>query len=313
VGLLHDTPGQASLANDLTSLPAAMAGPLQQTGFYNALLAVFARRGQVTGMLVVGNRPGGFGQDESRLLVTVAHQAAIAIENAQLFTTLREERERLRALSNRLTQAQEAERTRIARELHDEAGQALTTVRLQLDFVASVLPDDLPAPIRRQVEEAQTLIGRTLEEIRRISIDLRPSLLDDLGLASALRWHCERLGRHAQMDVVFEGPSRTRRLPSDVETAVYRAAQEALTNVARHAQANSVQVRLDYQNGQLRLTIADDGVGFAENRVSGTGIGLMGMQERLSAVGGTLRVESVPDGGSTLFIRVPIQGTPGQE
>jgi signal transduction histidine kinase len=245
--------------------------------------------------------------DALALAQALAHQTVIALDNAQLYTALRAGRERLRALSSRLTQAQEAERTRIARELHDEAGQALTTVRLQLDFLASVLPHDLPAQLRQQMEEAQTLVGRTIEEIRRISIDLRPSLLDDLGLAPALRWQCDRLSRHSNMDVRFTSRQETRRLDSSVETAVYRAAQEALTNIARHAHATIVDVSLDHRADRLYLSISDDGQGFSGDADQGIGLGLLGMQERLSAVGGTVHITSRPGSGTTLRIEVPLE------
>jgi signal transduction histidine kinase len=228
------------------------------------------------------------------------------LDNAQLYNALGVERERLRALSTELTQAQEAERTRIARELHDEAGQALTAVRLQLDYVASALPDDVPEPVRQQVEDAQGLVGRTLEEIRRISIDLRPSLLDDLGLAPALRWQCDRLSRHSNTRVGFASSQATRRLTPGVETSLYRVAQEALTNIARHAQATSVDVTLDYRHDHICLTITDNGRGFAEDSGQGRGLGLLGMRERLGAVGGTLYIDSQADSGTTLHIEVPL-------
>jgi signal transduction histidine kinase len=276
-------------------------------GLCSALLCALQMGGQLIGALVVYNdRPRQFKADEKALARTLAQQAAIAIENAQLYTALQTERERLRNLSARLTQAQEAERTRIARELHDEAGQSLTAVRLQLDFVASVLPPDAPPPLREQIDEAQTLVSRTLEEIRRISIDLRPSLLDDLGLTPALRWQCDRFSRHANLKVHFESKGDVRRLNADVETAVYRAAQEALTNIARHAQASKAEISLEYQSEHLSLIITDDGRGFSSTADKGTGVGLIGMQERIAAVGGSLHIDSPSGAGSVLRIEVPL-------
>jgi signal transduction histidine kinase len=290
---------RSSLGNrDLATterLRTALVIPLRRGERFMGLIKVYQRV-----------RTSTFDDDALALAQAFAHQTAIALENAQLYTTLHTERERLRALSVRLTQAQEAERTRIARELHDEAGQALTTVRLQLDYVASVLPPDLPTYVHEQVREAQALAGHTLEEIRRISIDLRPSLLDDLGLTAALRWQCNRLSRHGNLQVTFDSTLDGQRLPPKVETAVYRAAQEALTNIARHAQATSVQISLDYQGGRLRLIIADDGRGFQDTGELGLGLGLLGMQERLSAVGGRLHIESRSRVGSTLHIEVPL-------
>jgi signal transduction histidine kinase len=274
----------------------------------SALLCALQMGGQLMGALVVFHDcPRQFHPDEKALARTLAQQAAIAIENAQLYNALQAERERLRALSIRLTQAQESERTRIARELHDEAGQSLTAVRLQLDFIASVLPPDTPEPVHEQIDEAQTLVSRTLEEIRRISIDLRPSLLDDLGLMPALRWQCDHFSRHVNLKTHFESKGNVRRLDADVETAVYRAAQEALTNIARHAQATEAKIMLDYQDERLCLVIADNGQGFSETAYKGMGVGLTGMRERIATVGGTLYVDSSPGDGLTLRIEVPLK------
>jgi signal transduction histidine kinase len=292
--LRHSSVGSHDLATT-KRLRTAMVIPLHRGERFLGLIRVYQR-----------DRTSNFDDDALALAQAFAHQTAIALENAQLYTTLRTERERLRALSVRLTQAQESERTRIARELHDEAGQALTTVRLQLDYVASVLPPDLPAYVHDQVREAQTLVGHTLEEIRRISIDLRPSLLDDLGLTAALRWQCNRLSRHGNLQITFDSTLNAQRLPPKVETAVYRATQEALTNIARHAQATSVRISLDYHDGRLRLIIADDGRGFQDTGELGLGLGLLGMQERLSAVGGRLHIDSRSRVGSTLHIEVPL-------
>lgn len=271
------------------------------------------RHGNVLGVVSVdsprhGRRPQ---LADVQALEIFADQAATAIENAQLYVALRAERERLRALSAQLAQAQEAERTRIARELHDEAGQALTTVRLQLDFISSVLPPDLPPHVRQQVDEAYALVGRTLEEIRRISLDLRPSLLDDLGLTPALRWQCRQLNRRAGLKVCLESTGDERRLGPDVETAVYRVIQEALTNIVRHAQATEATISLDYQRERLRLVVTDNGGGFPDVAAQGMGLGLLGMRERITAVDGTLRIQSLPGAGSTLQIEVPLSGEKG--
>jgi two-component system sensor histidine kinase UhpB len=271
------------------------------------------RLGEILGVIIVdapqrGQRPT---LADVQALEIFADQAAVAIENAQLYTALQVERGRLRALSTRLTQAQEAERTRIARELHDEAGQALTAVRLQLDFVASTLPSGVPSSVRKQIKQAQDLVSRTLQEIRRISIDLRPSLLDDLGLTPALRWQCDHLSRHANLSIHFESKQDSRRLDASVETAVYRAAQEALTNIVRHAQATAVEISLAYQDDRLDLTISDNGRGFPEVPGQEIGLGLIGIRERLSAVGGALHIDSRPGTGSTLYIQVPLSPCPG--
>jgi len=307
---LERSPGADILTIDDFKTPTPGKGDVEilsaAPGSSSALLCALQLGGQLNGaLLIYGDRPRRFRADEKALARTLAQQATIAIENTQLYTALQAERERLSALSTRLTQAQEAERARIARELHDEAGQALTAVRLQLDFVNSILPPDAPSPVREQINQAHDLVGYTLQEIRRISMDLRPSLLDDLGLTPALRWQCDHFSRHANLAARFESVGDVRRLDADVETTVYRAAQEALTNVARHAQATSVSISLEYENDGLCLTIADDGRGFADTADQETGLGLIGMQERLSTIGGTLHIDPRPGAGSTLRIEVP--------
>jgi len=293
---------------DLKSTPLIQPDLVASEGLCAALVIPLQRGERFMGLIKVYQRAEGvvFDRDAMALAQALANQAATALDNAQLYTALRTEQDRLRALSSRLRQAQEAERTRIARELHDEAGQALTTVRLQLDYLESALPGDLPQHLRRQVRDAKTLVGQTLEEIRRISIDLRPSLLDDLGLAPALRWQCDRLSRHTRLKVSFVSKQDTRRLAPQIETAVYRAAQEALTNITRHAEATSVDVILDYRHNRLYLTITDDGKGFSNAGDHAFGLGLMGMRERLSAVGGSVHIDTQPEIGSTLFIEAPL-------
>jgi signal transduction histidine kinase len=264
------------------------------------------RREKALGAIVVGAPQGGRRPTlaDAQSLEIFGDQAAVALENAQLYTALQTERERLRALSAHLTQAQEVERARIARELHDEAGQSLTSVRLQLDLVRAVLPPDAPVGALQHLRDAQDLVSRTLEEIRRISVDLRPSLLDDLGLLPALRWQCKHFGRRANLRARFESHGDTQRLSADVETAIYRSAQEALTNIARHAQATEATMSLQYLPNCLRLTVRDNGRGFVAYREMG--VGLIGMRERLAAVGGSLRIDSHVGIGSTLYIEVPL-------
>jgi two-component system sensor histidine kinase UhpB len=269
------------------------------------IVTIQDRREEALGAIVVDAPQGGRRPTlaDAQALEIFGDQAAVALENAQLYTALQTERERLRALSARLTQVQEAERARIARELHDEAGQALTSVRLQLDLVGAILPPDAPSAARQHLQEAQDLISRTLEEIRRISIDLRPSLLDDLGLLPALRWQCEHFGRRTNLNARFESHGDVRRLDADVETAIYRAVQEALTNIARHAQATEATISLQYLYNCLRLTVRDNGRGFSADQE--LGLGLIGMRERLSAVGGSLRIDSRVRIGTTLYIESP--------
>jgi PAS domain S-box-containing protein len=213
--------------------------------------------------------------------------------------------ERLRALSRQLMRAQEAERRRLARELHDELGQVLTAVSLNLQAAKA---DAAPAALPRLEEAAQT-VQLAIGQVRDLSLDLRPPMLDLLGLESALRWYAERQGVRAGFSVRLAGGLEGR-LPPDVETALFRVAQEALTNVARHALARRVEVEVRRHDGRVRMLLRDDGVGFDPDSTRvradrGGSFGLLGMQERVQLLGGRLDLTSAPGQGTSLCVEVP--------
>jgi PAS domain S-box-containing protein len=222
--------------------------------------------------------------------------------------TLRKQAEKhLRRLSQRLVEAQEMERRRIARELHDEIGQALTAVKINLQAIRQA-PESSTHTSR--VEECIPMVERALRQVRDLSLDLRPSLLDDLGLVPALRWFVDRQARQTGITARFKADS-VERLSPEVEIVCFRIVQEALTNVARHAQAQNVEVKLTYKNGELELSVQDDGRGFdvaATMKCAGQqeSLGLLGMQERTSLAGGQIDVDSEPGRGTTIRARFPI-------
>lgn len=221
-------------------------------------------------------------------------------------------RERVRLqLLRKVISAQEDERKRLARELHDETTQTLTAlgVRLQLALAAP------PEARERELEEARTLAARSLDELRRLMHDLRPSVLDDLGLVPALRWYADRHLAARGISARFEVGDLPDRLPYELETALFRAAQEALTNVSRHAGAEMVLVEIAAENGQLALDIEDDGRGFDPTDVTPRpgdlrGLGLLGMRERVELLGGTVTINSAPGRGTHVSIRVPLPEDP---
>ncbi len=214
----------------------------------------------------------------------------------------------VQGLSRRLWGILEEERGRVARELHDEAGQAMTALKLLLNRAAAA-PDLASAgPL---VSEAQTLCGNVLEELRRISFDLRPGSLDVLGLGPSLDALVERFGRAGVTEVRFEAPPSMPGIERDVEAAVYRFVQESLTNVSRHARAKVVSVRVSTEDDRLHVEVADDGVGFVPSRaLSGGGLGLIGMTERSRMLGGKLIIDSAPGRGSSLRMDLPIASVP---
>ncbi len=280
---------------------------------YSQIVAPLTVKGSSIGCLNLDTfGEPAFSEADLALLQAMANQAAVAIENARLFAAIAESREQLRTLSAQIVQAQEEERRRLARELHDEIGQALTAITLDLGMLAQLIPKS-DERLQRALEDAQTLSQNALEEVRRLSVELRPAILDDLGLVPALRWtldrHMERTGAQGRFEVIgLEG-----RLPGEIETVCYRAVQEALTNVARHASARSIAVRLELERDgrTVHLTISDDGVGFdvrqALHRAQvGGSLGLLGLRERVELLGGHLDIRSRPGRGTTVEVRLPV-------
>jgi signal transduction histidine kinase len=218
------------------------------------------------------------------------------------------ERERARGqLLRKVITAQEEERKRIARELHDESCQTLSVLAMKLDELrGAVAPGAAEA-----LGNARALAVRTLDEVHRLIFDLRPAVLDDLGLQAALHWLVTRHLEPAGVVVRMEMGSVEGRLPVETETAVFRAAQEVITNVARHAQASSVLVQVGRQGDQLVIEIEDDGVGFDPASVrelapSGRGLGLLGLRERMELLGGSAEIESAPGSGTRVVLRAPL-------
>lgn len=224
---------------------------------------------------------------------------------------LRESREALRRLAANLEDAREAERRRVARELHDELGQALTGLKMDVAWLRDRL-DEGDSSGRKRVEETLALIHTTVDAVRRISAELRPGVLDDLGLAAAIRWQTREFMRRTNIGVRLVSDDGVPELDGGRATAVFRIFQEALTNVARHASASEVVVRIAVEHGQLLLRIEDNGRGLRPEEIrSRRSMGLLGMRERASAWGGTLALGERPEGGTTVELRMPLPDDAG--
>lgn len=223
-------------------------------------------------------------------------------ENGRLLADLHAKNERLHYLLKHATSAQEAERKRLARELHDETGQALTSILLRL----KVLQDETDLEvIQDRLSGLRYLTNQTLEEVRRLSMDLRPAALDDLGLAPALRACVQQYTERSGIEIVFSAPPALARLAPEVDIVLYRAVQEGLTNIVRHARARHAFVSLERCGPTLRLLIVDDGVGFSYDATRGNG--LAGMRERVLMAGGALTVDTQPGAGTRIVIELPIE------
>ncbi len=236
---------------------------------------------------------------------TAELSAANALLSEQIVERRRAEEE-LRNLSHRLVEVQESERRNIARELHDQIGQLLTGLKLVIE-VAGRLPSD---EIKDQLREAQLLVNELMGRVRDLSLDLRPAMLDDLGLLHALLWHLERYTAQTGVNVALAHTGiEDQRWSLEVETAAYRIVQEALTNVARHAGVDKAKVNVSADAENLSVQISDPGKGFNPQAAlaAGESSGLAGMRERAQLLGGTLTIESAPGAGATVTALLPLE------
>ena len=217
--------------------------------------------------------------------------------------------ERLKALAAQLADVEDAERQRLARELHDRVGQNLTALGINLNIIQMQLSDNVSASVRYHLDDSLSLVELTAERIRDVMADLRPPVLDDYGLVAALRWYGEKISRRIDIPITVEGEEPDPRMNTRVENALFRITQETLTNVAKHAQASSAKISVDMEGDLLRLSVADDGIGFDSQNLSESnesqGWGLLSITERAEAVGGQVWIESSPDQGTTVTVEVP--------
>lgn len=250
------------------------------------------------------------------------------VERTRLLQAVAEQRAQLRALTAKLTDAQENERQRLARELHDEMGQALTAICMNLAAIDKEISVVASPRAQERLVEAAHLADLTLEQIRELSLDLRPAMLDDLGLIPTLRWYIKRFRNRTGMAITLDtdGISHHPRLSPLLETTLYRLVQESLTNVARHAGATQVLVHLSIAASDrsgtsntpginasaITMRVEDDGRGFRPEEAqlqedAICGAGLLGMRERVSSLGGFWQLESAPDEGTRITIRLPLE------
>jgi signal transduction histidine kinase len=250
------------------------------------------------------------------LVASLGIALVASLYSARLETQLRLGRARdlenareMQQLSAQLMTAQEEERRAIARELHDEVGQVLAAIKVEL-AVAQASGETAGIP-RRTFDNVKAIVDGALQRVRDLSHLLHPAMLDDLGLATAVDWHLRGFSKRHDVAVDFRHEGMDERLDPATETTAFRIVQEALTNVVKHARARSVQVRLERDGAVIRLTVTDDGQGFAEesDRASGRrGLGLRGIRERVSELSGTLEIESGPGCGTRIVVELPAGG-----
>jgi signal transduction histidine kinase len=269
----------------------------RRLGVHSALFVPLIARGRAIGVVIAHDKAGAspsFTDDDVRVAETLAARAAVAVDLSERVS---------RDVVGRVVSAQEQERKRLARELHDETGQALTSILLGLKPLEEAVTSEEG---RDALVSLRKLVVSTLQDVRRLAVELRPSALDDFGLGPAVERLAATFREQTGLRVDLESNVGDTRLPSEVETVVYRIVQEALTNVVKHSGATTVSILLTTKDGTLTAVVEDDGAGFDPRSARDSGLGLVGMRERVSLVGGRLRVESAADLGTTLIAEVPV-------
>jgi signal transduction histidine kinase len=260
---------------------------------------------------------------QSRLVITLVAALALGLGLAALcmyrilkleaqvhsrYEEAADARSELKGLSARLVQTQETERRALSRELHDEVGQSLSAVLIELRNLSGGLATKSKDQLREHVDTIKSLVEGTIRVVRNMALLLRPSMLDDLGLVPALKWQAREVSKRTSMDVSVAAEFVSDDLPDEYKTCIYRVVQEALHNVSNHAHASSARIRVQQDPDHLTLSIQDDGQGFDTKQVKG--LGLLGIQERVNRLGGKCTVNSAPGIGTKLVIELPFRAAP---
>jgi signal transduction histidine kinase len=310
--------GRSVLLEDISSEPDAARLDLIGSEGLRAFVSVPLRaKDTVLGVMnVASHEPHRFTKEDVHLLHTIGDQLGIAIEQAMLYERLRKARERLRKLARQNLRAEEEERRRIARELHDETSQSLSGIALQLEALIEMYsksgnPD---TQLIAGLKKVQALTVQVHKEVSRVISNLHPTVLDTLGLVAAARQHTKNTLQPLDINVSVEVKGTEMRFPPDVEAALFRVIQGSVGNIIKHSKAKNASIVLIYQPDEFSLTIRDDGQGFDVARLtdveeSGRGRGLFSMRERIGFLGGTSGVDSKIGAGTTVWAKIPI----GQE
>jgi signal transduction histidine kinase len=264
---------------------------------------------KVIGFINVGNSRAGYYQPFHAVsLQAFGHQAALAFQNARLYEETRVNAAYLQILSRRLLNVQESERRVIARELHDEVGQALTAAKLNLQSIQKQ-PEALS--LQARLKECAEIINLALQQVRSLSLDLHPAVLDDLGMIPAVRWFVDREAQRGEFNAQVRAKDLPERFPPEIELVGFRVVQEALTNISRHAHAKNVTVEFWQNDSDLHLFIRDDGIGFDKEAtlqkvMKSDSLGLLSMQERIMLIDGHFEINSTPGMGTEIHACIPL-------
>jgi signal transduction histidine kinase len=259
-----------------------------------------------------------FVPDEIKLIKAIAIQIAVAIENARLMQVVKIHTQELKDLSSQLMTAQETERKKIAQELHDQVGQMLQAMTTNLGMIKRNLhsPSHKMEATLDWLVDTERLLSETIEDIRTLTFDLRPSMLDDFGLYSTLRWYIEDYAKRSNIKVILKGKEEKYRFPIEIEVNLYRIVQEALNNVAKHANATEVNIFLFQKHSTTILSVKDNGKGFDTERFLSSphkGTGIFNMKERVNLLGGNFEIISKPGTGTRISVKIPFTEVKNEE
>lgn len=305
--------GEAVVVEDIAA-DERVTRAVKDAGLHSFASIPLQAKERVVGVMNIARtdqRP--FDNRDVQLLTAIGHQVGVAVENARLWQELKEKERARSDLLKKVISAQEEERQRIARELHDELAQGLTALLMGLGRLEQSMPD-IPATTTRIIENVKQFASRTVEDTRRLILDLRPPVLDDLGLLPAVRMLAETRLEQQGVGVSLTAEGLETRLPSHLEVTIFRVLQEAISNCARHARAKSVRIHLEGDGRRFRAIIQDDGVGFDTSTASRSAdgkpaLGIVGMRERASLLGGSLGIRSRAEEGTTIELDVPLVET----
>lgn len=301
--------GQLIVVPDISRYRGRRAESLKREKLSTLVHVPLTAKGSTLGSMCVGTRrQHEFDEEEQALLTAIGSQMAVAVENARLYAEVQHKEQLRGELLKKAIIAQEEERKRIARELHDDTSQALTTLLYAAEEGTEM--SDL-AEVKGMLEGMRDLTVRTLDGVHKLIFDLRPTMLDHLGLVPALRWFAQSRLEPTGIRITVQEKSASRRLPTEVETALFRVVQETINNIARHAAARNAKISFEFGDESVAVEVEDDGIGFdiieiALSHDTGRGLGLMGMQERIEVLDGEIEIISAPGNGTHVYIRVPI-------
>ncbi len=303
--------GQTLMVNHVSQCPMLGEDAVVKEGIGCFVSVPLKSRDRTLGIMNIAcSSERYFTENDFRLLDSIGYHVGLAIENSVLYEGVKQKEELRGQLLNSVIAAQEEERKRIARELHDEHGQTMTGLIMSLESLENMTSLE-QSQLKEKLKNTKSLVVRALEDMRRLTLDLRPSVLDDLGLVPAIRTYAQTRLKAMGIQVALESKGLSERLAPAVEISLFRIIQEAIHNIAKHSGAHNVRIRLEVKSGKITAIVEDDGKGFDvkavfKSRIGTQSLGLLGIKERATLLGGTFKIKSRVGQGTRLVVEIPV-------